>query len=138
MDDIAGLRDFAWVLDVSIGHRGDVHQSVLVDPHINKGAERSDVRHDTFENHAGLEILELFHSLTEVRRFEGRARITTGLLKFPQDVGDGRHPKHGIGEGLWFEPARLYSRLRNETTRSLLQWRRYRGPRARLISGCSP
>ena len=42
MDDIAGLRDFAWVLDVSIGHRGDVHQSVLVDPHIDEATERSD------------------------------------------------------------------------------------------------
>src|SRR5262249_46773094 len=31
-DDIARLRNFAWVLDVSIGHRGDVHQTVLVDP----------------------------------------------------------------------------------------------------------
>ena len=56
-DDIARLRDFARVLDVSIGHRGDVHQPVLVDPHINKGAKRGHVRHDTFENHAGLQIL---------------------------------------------------------------------------------
>ena len=64
-DDIARLRDFARVLDVSIGHRGDVHQPVLVDPYINEGAERGDVRHDTFENHAGLQILELFHSLTK-------------------------------------------------------------------------
>ena len=29
-DDIARLPDFARVLDVSIGHRGDVHQPVLV------------------------------------------------------------------------------------------------------------
>jgi hypothetical protein len=26
-----------------------------MDPHINKGAERGEVRHDTFENHAGLQ-----------------------------------------------------------------------------------
>jgi hypothetical protein len=69
-----------------------------VDPHIDEGPERGDVRHDTFENHAGLQILELFHSLAEARRLESRARITSGLLEFQQDVGDGRHPEHGIGE----------------------------------------
>ena len=53
-NDIAGLRNLAWVLDVIIGHRRDVHQPVLVDPDIDKGAERGNVRHDTFENHAGL------------------------------------------------------------------------------------
>src|SRR5262249_48519422 len=44
-DDIARLRNFAWLLDVSIRHRADVHQPVLVDSHINEGAERGDV-HD--------------------------------------------------------------------------------------------
>jgi len=43
-NNIAGLRNCAWVLD----------------PHVNKGAERGDIRHETFENHAGLQILELF------------------------------------------------------------------------------
>ena len=80
-----------------------MHQPVLVDSDIDKGAERGDVRHDTFENHARLQILELFHSLSKVRRFKGRARITTGLLEFTEDVGDGRHPEHGIGECLRLE-----------------------------------
>ena len=82
-----------------------MHQPVLVDPDIDEGAERGDVRYDTFENHAGLQILELFHTLTEVRRFVRRARITSGLLEFPQDVGDGRHPEHGISECLRLELA---------------------------------
>jgi hypothetical protein len=68
-----------------------VHQPVLVDPHIDKGAECGDVRHDTFENHVGLQILELLHALSEVRRLESRARIASWLLEFPQDVCDGRH-----------------------------------------------
>src|SRR5580693_563016 len=104
-DDIAGLRDLAWVVDVSIGHRGDVHQPVLVDPDIDKGAECGDVRHDTFENHAGPQILELFHALSEARRLENRSGITSGLLEFPQDVSDRRHPEHGIGECLRLGPA---------------------------------
>jgi hypothetical protein len=33
-NDITGIRNLAWVLDVTSGHRRDVHQSVLVDPHI--------------------------------------------------------------------------------------------------------
>jgi len=102
-NNIAGLRDVAWILHISIGHRGDVHQPVLMDPHINKGTERGDVGHDTFENHTGLQILELFHSLTEARRLEGRSRITSGLFEFCQDVGDGRHPENGIRKRLGLE-----------------------------------
>ena len=99
-NNIAGLRNCAWVFHISIGHRGDVHQPVLMDPHINKGAERGDVGHDTFENHAGLQILKLFHSLAEARRLKSRSRITSGLLEFRQNVGDGRHPEDGICECL--------------------------------------
>ena len=64
-----------------------------------------DVRHDTFENHAGLHILELFHSLAKTCRLENRARIPTGLLELAQDVGDGGHPEHGISERLGLELA---------------------------------
>ena len=102
-NDIAGLRNGAWVFHISIGHRGDMHQPVLMDPHINEGTERGDVRHDTFENHAGLQILELFHSLAKADRLESRARITSGLLEFCQDVGDGRHPENGIRKRLRLE-----------------------------------
>ena len=35
-DNIAGLRNLARVLDVRIGHCGDVHQPVLVNPHIGR------------------------------------------------------------------------------------------------------
>src|SRR5436305_2018333 len=49
-DDIARLRNFARVLDISIGHCGDVHQPVLVNPDIDEGAKCGDVRHDAFEN----------------------------------------------------------------------------------------
>jgi hypothetical protein len=76
-DDIARLRDFARVLDVSIGHRGDVHQPVLVDPHINEGAERGDVRHDTFENHAGLDPRQL-EAVAELSR---HGRVTALSLR---------------------------------------------------------
>ena len=74
-------------------------------PHIDEGAERRDIRHDPFENHAGLQILELFHSVAEARRLESRAWITTGLLEFTQDVGDGRHSEHGIDKRVGLELA---------------------------------
>ena len=76
-----------------------------MDSYIDEGAERGDICHDAFENHAELQIFELLHSLAEVRRLEGRARITTGLLEFPQDVSNGRHAKDGIGERLRIELA---------------------------------
>ena len=82
-DDIARLRNFAWVLDVSIGHRGDVHQPLLVDSDIDEGAERGDVRYDPLKNHAGMQILELFHPLAEAHCLENRARIASGFLEFP-------------------------------------------------------
>jgi len=103
-NDIAGLRDCAWVFHISIGHRGDVHQPVLMDPDIDKGAERGDVGHDTFENHAGLQILELIHSFAEACRLEDRARIASGLLELRQNIGDGRHSEVGVRECLRVEP----------------------------------
>jgi hypothetical protein len=42
-------------------------------PTSDEGAERGDIRHDTFENHAGLQILELLHSLAKACRLENRA-----------------------------------------------------------------
>jgi hypothetical protein len=42
------------ILDESVGHRRDVHQPILVNPHIDEGTERGDVCHDAFENHTGL------------------------------------------------------------------------------------
>jgi hypothetical protein len=74
-------------------------------PTSDEGAERGDIRHDTFKNHAGLQILELLHSLAKACRLENRARIMPGFLEFLQDVGDGRHAKDGIGERLRFERA---------------------------------
>ena len=54
-----------------------------MDAHIDEGAERGDVSDDTFKNHAGLQIFELFHSLAKTHRLESRARIASGFLEFP-------------------------------------------------------
>src|SRR5215472_17137617 len=123
-DDIARLRNFAWVLDVTVGHRGDVHQPVLVDPHIDEGAERGDVRHDTVKNHSGPQIIELFHALAEAHRLESRVWIASGFLEFPQHVDNGRHPEYGVSERLRRELAE-YGRIPDHTLQLALGCREY-------------
>jgi hypothetical protein len=111
-NDITGLRDCSWIFHIGIGHRGDVHQPVLMDPDIDKGAERGDVGHDTFENHAGLQILELIHSFAEACRLESRSRITSGFLEFCQNIGDGWHPEVGMRRSIGFINSELFSSWR--------------------------
>jgi hypothetical protein len=101
----AGLYDVSFMGEKRSRETVFAPEGVLAGPTSTKAPKRGDVRHDTFENHAGLQILELFHSLTEACRFVGRARITSRLLEFPQDVSDGRHPEHGISECLRLELA---------------------------------
>jgi hypothetical protein len=86
-DDIAGLRNCARVFDVSIGHRGDVHQPVLVDPHI--GRRRRTRRHSSRPSRTmpGFKSSSFSHSLAKACHLENRARIMPGFLEFLQDVG---------------------------------------------------
>ncbi len=56
LDDVARLHDLARVLDEGLGHRRDVHQTVLMHADIDEGAEGRDVGHRAFEDHAGLEV----------------------------------------------------------------------------------
>ena len=43
LDDVAGLRDGAWVFDEGVRHGRDVHQAVLVHANVDEGAEGRDV-----------------------------------------------------------------------------------------------
>ena len=65
---------------------------------IDERPERGDIGHHPFEHHAGLEVGHLLHAGGERRGGERRPRITTGLLQFGENVGDGGDPEAVVGE----------------------------------------
>ncbi len=66
-------------------------QTVLMHADIDEGTEGRDVGDNTFQLHAGLQILHLLDTFLEGRRLEFRARVAAGLFQFLDDVGDGGH-----------------------------------------------
>ena len=83
-----------------------MHQAVLVNPDVDEGAEGRDVGHHALQHHAGREIVQGLDSFLEHGCLEGRARIATRLLQFPQDIGHGRQAECVIDEGLGRELAK--------------------------------
>ena len=55
---VAGLHDFARVLDEPIGQGGDVYQAVLMDADVHECAEVGDVGDHAFEYHADLQVAD--------------------------------------------------------------------------------
>ncbi len=71
--------------------------------HIDEGAEVGHVGHHALEDHAGLEILEVFHAVLEGGGLELRAWVTAWLVQFLEDVGDRRQAEGLVGEALGVE-----------------------------------
>ena len=92
-DDVAGLNQRPRVLDEGLRHCGDVHQPILMHADVDERAERGNVGHHSFEQHAGFEVFQLLHPFAEACRPEGRPRVTTGLFQLAQDVRYRRPPK---------------------------------------------
>ena len=77
---------------------------LLVHADVDERAERRDVRHAAFEDHAGLQVLEILDAFRVARRHERGTRIAAGFLELLQDVAHGRH-----AELLVREPRRIQS-----------------------------
>ena len=75
LDDLAHAQDLGGILDELVGDLRDVHQAVLVNPHVHEDAEAGYVGHPAFEDHALLEMGHLGHVVTEFHGLEGRPRI---------------------------------------------------------------
>ena len=80
------------------GHRGDVHEAVLVDADVDERAERGDVGHHALEDHAGLQVAQGVHALGEGRGLELGARVAAGLLQFLEYVVDRGQAERLVGE----------------------------------------
>ena len=98
LDHLPGADDFARVGNELLAHRGDVHQTVLVDADVDEGAEGGDVGDRALEDHAGGEVGDFFHAFAEFRGGEFGARVAAGFVQFGDDVGDGGHAEALVGE----------------------------------------
>lgn len=59
-DDVEGMGD------ATIGHLGDMHQTVLMDTDIDKGSEVGDVGDDARQNHAFHQVVDGVDILVEL------------------------------------------------------------------------
>src|SRR5699024_5845252 len=100
LDDVAGFDDVVGVLHELAGHRRDMDEPVLLDPHVHERAEGRDVGDHTLQDHVLLQVAELLHTLLEGGGGEGRAWVTAGLVQLGEDVGDRRQPEGVVDEVL--------------------------------------
>ena len=70
----------------------------MVDTDVHERAEDGHVRHDAFERHARLQVLQRLHAVVELRRPEAGPGIATGLLEFEQDVAHREGAEPVVGE----------------------------------------
>lgn len=96
--DLSGSYDFVRVRNKAVGHRGDMHEAVLMHADINESAEGSHVGYHTFENHPYPQVGYLLHAGGEGGRGEDRSRVTSGFFKFGEDVSYGWYTEAVVGE----------------------------------------
>src|SRR5690606_29812756 len=88
---VAGLHHAVRVLDELVRQGGDVDQTVLMHADVDEGSEVGDVCNRTFQNHAGHEILQIFHAFLQLGRLEFTTRVATRFFQLGDDVLHGRH-----------------------------------------------
>ncbi|MCY1518204.1 hypothetical protein D9M68_529130 [compost metagenome] len=91
------------ILHEPVGKLRDVDEAILVDADIDKGAEGGDIGHGALELHAHLQVLDVVDALGKGRGLEARARVTTRLFEFGENVLDGRQAEALVHESPWVE-----------------------------------
>ena len=69
-----------------------------MDADVDERAERGDVGHHAFQDHAGPQVPEGLDALGERGRGERGPRVAAGLFQLAQDIGHGRHAELVVGE----------------------------------------
>ena len=100
LDDVAGLDDFARVVDELVRQLAHMHQAVLVHAQVDEGAELGHVAHRALQDHAFAQVADVVHAVVEARHLEVRARIAAGLFQLAQDVLDRDHAELLVGKQL--------------------------------------
>ena len=85
-------EDLCGVGDEAVGELRDVDESVLMNTDVDEDSEVGDIRHDTVEFHSYDEVVEGVDVLVEFKDFNLSTWIAPWLLKFGEDVAEGRSP----------------------------------------------
>ena len=91
------------VLDETVGKLGNVHEAILMHANIYEGTEGGDIGDRAFEQHTGLQVLDVVDAVGKGRGLEARARVTAGLFQFGKNVLHRRQAESLIHEDAWVE-----------------------------------
>src|SRR5579875_310510 len=80
-----------------------MHEPILMYSDVDESTEVCDIRHRSFEHHAGPQIFDIMDSFGECRGFELRAGITAGFFELKQDVAYGWQAEALIGKLRWIK-----------------------------------
>ena len=84
--DIADAHRLQRVADEFLSHLGNVHQAVLMNADVHKGAKVDDVPHGSLEDHAGLQILHFQNVGAKDRARHLFTRIAARLFQLGHDI----------------------------------------------------
>ena len=76
--------------DATVGHLGDMDETILMDADIDKGPEVGDVGDDARQDHAFYEVVDGGDMLVELEFLQLFARVAARLLQFLHDIREGR------------------------------------------------
>ena len=89
LHDLADLHHIARLLDVAVRQFADVHQSILMDAHVDEGSELGHVGDHAFERHPLPQVADLLYVVLETGRHKLVARIASRLAELFQNVVQG-------------------------------------------------
>src|SRR5574344_1364018 len=90
-DMLMEFNDFGRVGDKFVCKLGDVHQSVLMDPDVDKSTEVGDVCDYAWKFHARYQVVRCFHVGVEFKYFYLITWVQSWLFKFFHNVVEGGH-----------------------------------------------
>ena len=83
-----------------VAQLADMHQPVLVNAQVNKGAKSRHVADGALQHHARLEVCQALHPVGEPGHLEIGAGVASRFFQLAQDIAHGDHAKLGVGEHL--------------------------------------
>ena len=89
LDMLVKFHHVEGVGDATIGHLGDMYQTILMDTDIDKGSEVGDVGDDARQNHAFHQVVDGVDILVELEFLSLLTGIAPRFFQFLEDIGEG-------------------------------------------------
>ena len=89
LNDVTNLQHLAGMLQPTVAHFADMHQTVLMNADVHEDTKVDDITHRTGQLHAGDQILHFQHILPQYGGRQLVTGVTTGLGKLLGDVDEG-------------------------------------------------